>query len=166
MERKLKLGLALFQQHGGIVVFFGRFVTVLRVWAALLAGIFHVRWSRFLLYNALGSLMWATSYGLGGYYLGDNVHRLTGSLGWGLLGGTGCLMVVCILLWRKREKMWEERALRLFPGPLALYLGKGAGKQVGQEPPALPQWQQDWENIVTQPLQVPAKSKPEQCQKI
>jgi len=80
-ERKLKLGLVLFQQHGGKVVFFGRFVTVLRMWAAWLAGIYHLRWTRFLWCNALGGLLWATSYGLGGYLLGTTVYRLTGPLG-------------------------------------------------------------------------------------
>src|SRR5260370_20885951 len=38
-ERKLKLGLYLFRRHGGKVVFFGRFVAVLRMWAAFLAGV-------------------------------------------------------------------------------------------------------------------------------
>ena len=38
-ERKLKLGQYLFLKHGGKVVFFGRFVAVLRAFAALLAGI-------------------------------------------------------------------------------------------------------------------------------
>ena len=33
-ERKLKLGQYLFLKHGGKAVFFGRFVTVLRAWAA------------------------------------------------------------------------------------------------------------------------------------
>lgn len=37
-ERKLKLGQYLFRKHGGKVVFFGRFVSVLRAWAAFLAG--------------------------------------------------------------------------------------------------------------------------------
>src|SRR5579875_484024 len=37
-ERKLKLGMYLFRRHGGKVVFFGRFVAVLRAWAAFLAG--------------------------------------------------------------------------------------------------------------------------------
>lgn len=123
--RKLKLGLALFQQHGGKVVFFGRFVTVLRVWAALLAGMFHLRWSRFFLFNACGALVWATVYGLGGYFLGDNVHRLAGPLGWGLLGVGGCLMAGLFFFWRKQERAWEEEASRAFPAPLAYYLGSG-----------------------------------------
>jgi membrane protein DedA with SNARE-associated domain len=36
-ERRLKLGQYVFLKHGGKVVFFGRFVAVLRAWAAFLA---------------------------------------------------------------------------------------------------------------------------------
>src|SRR5258706_14777143 len=79
-ERKLKLGLYLFRRHGGKVVFFGRFVAVLRAWAAFLAGTNRMPWKSFLLFNALGGIVWATFYGLGGYFLGDAVHRLTGPI--------------------------------------------------------------------------------------
>jgi len=50
-ERKLKLGLYLFMRHGGKVVFFGRFVAVLRMWAASLSGTNRMGWKRFLLFN-------------------------------------------------------------------------------------------------------------------
>ena len=59
-ERKLKVGIYLFRKHGGKVVFFGRFVAVLRAWAAFLAGVNRMPWSRFLLFNALGGIVWAT----------------------------------------------------------------------------------------------------------
>ncbi len=81
MSSRLKLGQYLFMKYGGKVVFFGRFVAVLRAWAAFLAGTNRMRWPRFLLFNALGGSMWATLYGLAGYFLGDNVHRLTGPVG-------------------------------------------------------------------------------------
>jgi membrane protein DedA with SNARE-associated domain len=80
-ERKVKLGQYLFRKHGGKVVFFGRFIAVLRTWAAFLAGTNCMPWGSFLLFNALGGIIWATVYGLGGYFLGDNVHRLTGPIG-------------------------------------------------------------------------------------
>src|SRR5207248_3510975 len=80
-ERKLKLGQYLFHNHGGKVVFFGRFVAVLRAWAAFLAGTNRMRWPSFLLFNALGGIVWATVYGLGGYFLGNNIHRLAGPVG-------------------------------------------------------------------------------------
>jgi membrane protein DedA with SNARE-associated domain len=38
-ERRLKLGQYLFMKHGGKIVFFGRFVAVLRAFAAFLAGV-------------------------------------------------------------------------------------------------------------------------------
>src|SRR5258706_2179629 len=57
-ERKLKLGLYLFRRRGGTVVFFGRFVAVLRMWAAFLAGTHRMEWKRFLLFNALGGIAW------------------------------------------------------------------------------------------------------------
>jgi membrane protein DedA with SNARE-associated domain len=63
-------------KHGGKVVFFGRFVAVLRAWAAFLAGTNRMRWASFVFFNALGGILWATLYGVGGYFLGDNVHRL------------------------------------------------------------------------------------------
>jgi membrane protein DedA with SNARE-associated domain len=79
-ERRLKLGQYLFLKHGGKVVFSGRFVVVLRAWAAFLAGTNRMAWPRFLLFNAAGGIVWATLYGLGGYFLGDNIHRLVTTL--------------------------------------------------------------------------------------
>src|SRR5258708_22986691 len=81
MSSRLKLGEYFCMKYGGKVVFFGRFVAVLRAWAAFLAGTNRMRWPRFLLFNAPGGSMWATLYGLAGYFLGDNVHRLTGPVG-------------------------------------------------------------------------------------
>src|SRR5205823_5854523 len=80
-ERRLKLGQYLFMRHGGKVVFFGRFVAVLRTFAAFLAGTNRMPWPRFLFFNATGGIGWATLYGLGGYFLGDTMHRLTGTIG-------------------------------------------------------------------------------------
>src|SRR3989449_9362813 len=80
-ERKLKLGFYLFRKHGGKVVFFGRFVAVLRAFAAFLAGTNRMPWPRFLLFNALGGIVWASLYGIGGYLLGNNIQRFTGPVG-------------------------------------------------------------------------------------
>jgi hypothetical protein len=46
---KIKLGQDLFLRHGGKVVFFGRFVAILRILAAFLAGVNRMEWRRFLL---------------------------------------------------------------------------------------------------------------------
>ena len=117
-ERKLKLGQYLFQKHGGKVVFFGRFVAVLRAWAAFLAGTNRMKWLRFLVYNALGGIIWATIYGLGGYFLGNNVHSFTGPVGIIAVVLAALLLIVFFFLLRRNEKRLEDEAEKAIPGPL------------------------------------------------
>ena len=117
-ERKIKLGQYLFRKHGGKVVFFGRFIAVLRAWAAFLAGTNRMPWVSFLIYNALGGIIWATLYGLGGYFFGNNVHRLTGPIGPTTIA-LGLLITIASLAFvRRNEQRLAEEAERAFPGPL------------------------------------------------
>ena len=85
----LALAEAYFAKHGNKTVFFGRFIALLRAWAAFLAGVNHMPWRAFLFYNAAGGILWATTYGTLGYIAGrffhDNfaqVERLATTLGW------------------------------------------------------------------------------------
>ncbi|GAC1614707.1 MAG: DedA family protein [Ktedonobacteraceae bacterium] len=117
-ERKLKLGQYLFHKHGGKVVFFGRFIAVLRAWAAFLAGTNRMRWSSFLLFNAFGGIVWATLYGLGGYLLGNNVHRLTGLVGIVTIVLAVLVIIVFLVFLRRNEKRLEDEAEKAYPGPL------------------------------------------------
>jgi membrane protein DedA with SNARE-associated domain len=117
-ERRLKLGQYLFLKHGGKVVFFGRFVAVLRTWAAFLAGTNRMRWPRFLVFNAAGGIVWATLYGLGGYFLGDNIHRLTGPIGPVTVVLAVLLIIAGIVIVRRQEQRLADEAERALPGPL------------------------------------------------
>lgn len=80
-EGRLKVGRYLFERHGGKIVFFGRFVAVLRVFTAVLAGANKYGWKPFLLFNAAGGITWATVMGLSGYLFGESIHRVSGILG-------------------------------------------------------------------------------------
>lgn len=122
-DRKLKLGIYLFRRHGGKVVFFGRFVPVLRIWAAFLAGTNHMPWRRFLAFNALGGLVWATLDGLGGYLLGTVMYRLTGPIGYIALGLSAITILAFWLFLRRHEHHLADEAERMFPGELHQYVG-------------------------------------------
>jgi membrane protein DedA with SNARE-associated domain len=63
----------LMHRHGGKTVFFGRFIAVLRVGAAAVAGLAHMPWWRFLFWNASGGIVWATSVALAAFYGGKAV---------------------------------------------------------------------------------------------
>ena len=106
-ERKRKLGQYLFTRHGGKIVFFGRFVALLRAFAALLAGANRLSPLRFLIFNAAGGIVWATVFGVGGYVLGEGIRRIAGPFGWAVLFGA---IVFAFLLWRYYKKN-EERFL-------------------------------------------------------
>jgi membrane protein DedA with SNARE-associated domain len=69
-ERILPATEELMAKHGGKVVFFGRFVAVLRYTAAWVAGIAGMPWRKFLFWNAAGGIVWATLVGLIAYYAG------------------------------------------------------------------------------------------------
>ncbi|HEV7216397.1 MAG TPA: DedA family protein [Chloroflexota bacterium] len=120
-DRKLKLGQYLFRRHGGKVVFFGRFVAVLRAWAAFLAGVNRMPWPHFLTYNAAGGILWTTLYGLGAYALGDQVHRLTGAAGKALAALAVLVIIAGVIFLKRNERRLEEEAERAMPGPLDHY---------------------------------------------
>jgi membrane protein DedA with SNARE-associated domain len=108
-ENRLALGRHLFQSHGGKIVFFGRFVAILRVIAALLAGLNHYDFRRFLIFNTAGVVAWALIMGLGGYYFGDAMTRVSGPLGIiGLAFAVGAIIAFFIVL-RQQERKFESR---------------------------------------------------------
>src|SRR2546427_2148807 len=78
-DRVLPRAEALMARHGGKTVFFGRFVSILRYTVAWVAGLSHMHWWRFLFWNAVGGIAWATAGGLTSYYArpaaGDAVQR-------------------------------------------------------------------------------------------
>lgn len=77
----IRKGAPFFEQHGPKAVFLGRWVAGLRIAAAWLAGITHMRWRTFALWNALGGAAWATSVGLLAYALGPAVERIFTGVG-------------------------------------------------------------------------------------
>ncbi len=119
-EDKLKLGQYMFMRFGGAIVFFGRFIAVLRAFAAVLAGANKLAPGRFFMFNAAGGIVWASLFGLGGYFLGQDFHKIAGPLGMtGLVAALG-LMVFFWFYYRKHEAQLSEMAKAALPGPVGL----------------------------------------------
>ena len=102
-----------FAKYGDKTVFFGRFIAILRTWAAFLAGVNHMPWRTFLIYNAAGGIVWAIFYGVLGYVAGrifhDNfaqVERLARTLSW--IGGAtiiaAAILIFVIVRLRRRRR--------------------------------------------------------------
>ena len=61
-----------FAHHGDKTILVGRFVVGLRSWASVFAGVARMPFGRFQLYNVLGAVPWAITWGVVGYVLGHN----------------------------------------------------------------------------------------------
>jgi membrane protein DedA with SNARE-associated domain len=117
-ERKLKIARYLFDRHGGKVVFFGRFVSVLRTYAAFLAGTSKMRWRRFLPANAAGGIVWAAIWTFAAYLAGNALKRASGIINLVFIGAAVIAIVVAILLVRRQTSQFADRAEQAYPGPL------------------------------------------------
>jgi membrane protein DedA with SNARE-associated domain len=117
-EHRVKIGRYLFDRHGGKVVFFGRFVAVLRTYAAFLAGTMKMDWGRFLVFNAAGGVVWAVVYGVGFYYFGSVVKALQAPLDIAIAVAAVVAFVTGLVLLRRKEKELGLAAERAYPGRL------------------------------------------------
>jgi membrane protein DedA with SNARE-associated domain len=94
-----------FARHGGKAVFLGRFVSVLRVTAAWLAGITDMSWWRFFLWNATGGIVWAAAVSAVAYYAGKAAADAIGHYG----AYAGGAVVVLLVLGLIGARLWKRR---------------------------------------------------------
>jgi membrane protein DedA with SNARE-associated domain len=114
---RLKLGQYLFRKHGAKVVFFGRFVSILRAYAAFLAGTNRMPWWHFLVFNAAGGVVWASVFGVGAYALGTQINNLSRTSGivFGILAGLA--IVASFVFLRRNEARLMAEAEAALPEP-------------------------------------------------
>ncbi len=63
---------ALFLKYGQWAVFTGRFITGLRMFVGILAGLFRMRYRRFLIFNFSGATVWAVTIIYVGFLFGNS----------------------------------------------------------------------------------------------
>ena len=116
-ENRLRLGQYLFDKHGSKVVFFGRFVSVLRIFAAFLAGVNRMHWRRFLIFNAAGGIIWSMIYGVAAYLLGKQLLQLSGRVDLVLAIMGVAVIIAAIVVLRRNEARLQKEADAAIPGP-------------------------------------------------
>ena len=107
----IEQGKQLINRLGGKAVFTGRFAAALRALVPGLCGVSRIPYRKFLFWNALGGIVWATGFTLLGYAAGNAWHKVehyASIVSWVLLGlvvaGAVALFVV------KRRKGSDEAA--------------------------------------------------------
>lgn len=93
-----------FLRYGAGTVFVARFITGLRVVAAVLAGASGMRWRTFLFFNATGAVVWSVAIGAAGYLLAYSWNALTRIVGGiGVASSLAFVLVVLIVVVRARR---------------------------------------------------------------
>ena len=103
-EQQLEQAKDRYRQNAARAVFFGRFVTLLRIFAGPLAGITRMPYRQFLLYNSGGAAVWATTIVSIAFFLGKVVSLET-IVGW--IAQIGVAALVVILAFLLIPLVWE-----------------------------------------------------------
>lgn len=85
-----------FQHHGAATILFARFVTGLRIFAGILAGLGRMRWRTFLIFDFCGAVLWVSVIASLGAVLGSQWRRLLHVLG---RVDLIILVVAAVLIW-------------------------------------------------------------------
>ncbi|MEL6929770.1 MAG: DedA family protein [Cyanobacteria bacterium J06600_6] len=96
-EQQLEQAKDRYSKNAAQAVFFGRFVTLLRIFAGPLAGITEMPYRKFLLYNSGGAAVWATTIVSVAFFLGK-VVSLEQIVGWTAQIGIAALLIIFTFL--------------------------------------------------------------------
>jgi len=101
-----------FAKHGARAVFLGRWVALVRVTAAWMAGMNHMPFRTFFFWNALGGISWALGIGLVAYFAGNAAVHVIERVGVGAAIALGVLLVAAVawLQIRERRELGERQS--------------------------------------------------------
>jgi len=100
-RRLVERGEEFFARTGSAAVFFGRWLPAMRVVTSWLAGADRMPWRRFLIWNALGGISWASTVGVLAYVLGRSASGSLGAIGFVGLG----VAAIVYLITRVRRRL-------------------------------------------------------------
>lgn len=107
IERRLAPGIArahgYFEERGGAIVFWGRFIGALRAIVSFVAGTAGMPYRRFLAWNAAASVCWTTAVIGAGYAFGESIDVVLSEIGLAVTATVISVFVVIVMVRRTRR---------------------------------------------------------------
>jgi membrane protein DedA with SNARE-associated domain len=98
------------RERGGFAVFLGRWTAFARAVTPALAGIARMPYRTFLAYNAVGGIVWGTTFVLLGYLAGNSYATVEKVAGRWIAGVLAVVVVGGLIGWRVRKIILERRS--------------------------------------------------------
>jgi membrane-associated protein len=98
----------LIRRRGPAAVFLGRFIAFFRALMPALAGISRMRYRTFLLFNALGGLIWGVGFTLLGYFAGSAYQKVEKTAGTAVAVTVAVVVVAAVVVWHVRRRRRED----------------------------------------------------------
>jgi membrane protein DedA with SNARE-associated domain len=111
-RHKLARAEGFLQRRGGSAVFLGRFTAFFRAMMPALAGAAGMPYRTFLLWNALGGIVWGTVFVTLGHVAGQSYKAVEEKVGRGLAFGVVGVVIVAAVAWKVYEVRKDRREER------------------------------------------------------
>jgi membrane protein DedA with SNARE-associated domain len=137
-EERLDKAERFFDRRGSIVITFARFVEGLRQANGIIAGITGMHWLRFLIFNAIGAVLWVGTWVTIGYFAGNNIttvyHYIT-LYSYYVLAAL-VVLIVGYIVWRRRRRRRAAAASQTDGAPEGRSASEAAEPSPDQHEPA------------------------------
>ncbi len=107
-QARLAIARGTLRDRGGPAIFLGRFTAFFRAVMPGLAGLSEMQYRRFLLWNAMGGLLWGVGFCLVGYFAGASYERVAAKIGTGSAVVIGVLVLATLIVWHVRRRRRHE----------------------------------------------------------
>ncbi len=107
--RAITRGESLIQRYGSFAIFIARFIAGMRIIAGPLAGVLHMPWRKFVVFNLLGAAVWVTVISSIGYFFGRHWDELAKIMkGFNLAVFLAAVLIALFFWWRQRRKRGNQ----------------------------------------------------------
>jgi membrane protein DedA with SNARE-associated domain len=108
-SEKLENAQDFLRRKGGSAVFLGRFTAFFRAVMPALAGTSRMPYGRFLVWNAMGGVVWGTGFVLLGFLAGNSYEAVSQAVGRDLAVVIAAVVLAGLVVWHVRSRRRQQR---------------------------------------------------------
>ena len=106
-KRYLDMTRGFYDQYGMWAFILGRFLPIIRTFVPIFAGLAHINYNKFILFNIIGATIWISTMLFAGYGLGNMFPALTDHLE-AIVAGMIVLTAIPVLVaWRRQKRLFK-----------------------------------------------------------